>query len=154
LIARMATSTLSAMKLAFAVLLLAVVAYAGWSWLRAKRAQRYPETRDPLPGERHLPGYNYCGPGTNMATGAPPVNEIDAACQEHDEAYTRSGATAADARAADDRMLRRLNAHIPSSAREAEDRSAVLQMMGAKWTLEDARALSGTAYLDARRRDA
>ena len=143
-----AASTLSALKLAFALLLLAVVAYAGWRWWRAKRAQRYPLTRDPLPGERHLAGYNYCGPGTNMSTGAPPVNEIDAACREHDAAYARPGVTAADARVADERMLSRLNAYIPRSAREAEDRSAVVQMMSAKRSLEDARALTGAEYLD------
>lgn len=39
-------------------------------------------------GERHLPGYNFCGPGTDVARrrreGVEPVNELDAACLMHD----------------------------------------------------------------------
>ena len=49
------------------------------------------------PGEKHLPGYNYCGPGTRLdirlddddqpRSGEAPVNEIDEACYNHDLAY-------------------------------------------------------------------
>ena len=39
-------------------------------------------------GERHLPGYNFCGPGTDVARrlreGVEPVNELDRACLMHD----------------------------------------------------------------------
>lgn len=39
-------------------------------------------------GERHLPGYNFCGPGTDVARrrreGVEPMNELDAACLMHD----------------------------------------------------------------------
>ena len=38
---------------------------------------------DPL----HLPGYNYCGPGTDLTKNLPPINDLDAACKRHDEAY-------------------------------------------------------------------
>lgn len=38
---------------------------------------------DPL----HLPGYNYCGPGTDLTQDVPPINDLDAACKRHDEAY-------------------------------------------------------------------
>lgn len=38
--------------------------------------------------EKHFPGYNFAGPGTNVTrrleNGVKPVNEIDAACLEHD----------------------------------------------------------------------
>lgn len=38
--------------------------------------------------ELHAPGYNYCGPGTNYykrkSMGVQPMNELDAACMEHD----------------------------------------------------------------------
>lgn len=38
--------------------------------------------------ERHLPGYNFCGPGTDVARrlreGVEPMNELDAACLVHD----------------------------------------------------------------------
>lgn len=32
------------------------------------------------------PGYKYCGPGNDMNLGDP-INELDAACQEHDKSY-------------------------------------------------------------------
>jgi len=39
-------------------------------------------------GERHLPGYNFCGPGTDvhrrLLEGVEPVNELDRACLMHD----------------------------------------------------------------------
>lgn len=39
-------------------------------------------------GERHLPGLNFCGPGTDvqrrLLEGVEPMNELDAACLMHD----------------------------------------------------------------------
>jgi len=48
--------------------------------------------------EKHLPGYNYCGPGTNVTRrlkdGVQPMNSLDAACQLHDiEIETRGPRT-------------------------------------------------------------
>lgn len=47
---------------------------------------------DKLPVELHLPGYQFCGPGTRLgqrlARGDPGVNPLDAACKEHDIAYS------------------------------------------------------------------
>lgn len=47
-----------------------------------------------LPVELHLPGYQYCGPGTNLtkrlARGDPGINPLDAACKEHDIAYSKN----------------------------------------------------------------
>lgn len=49
---------------------------------------------DKLPVELHLPGYNYCGPGTKLskrlARNDPGINELDEACKEHDIAYSES----------------------------------------------------------------
>lgn len=46
-----------------------------------------------LPIELHLPGYQYCGPGTKLkerlARGDPGINPLDQACKEHDIAYSR-----------------------------------------------------------------
>lgn len=46
---------------------------------------------DKLPFEVHLPGYQYCGPGTNLmkrlARDDPGINGLDRACKEHDIAY-------------------------------------------------------------------
>jgi hypothetical protein len=47
-----------------------------------------------LPIELHIPGYQFCGPGTHveerLARGDQGVNPLDAACREHDIAYSRS----------------------------------------------------------------
>lgn len=44
-----------------------------------------------LPFEIHIPGYQYCGPGTKLETrlqrGDTGINPLDKACQEHDIAY-------------------------------------------------------------------
>jgi hypothetical protein len=44
-----------------------------------------------LPIELHIPGYNFCGPGTKLskrlARGDRGVNKLDEACREHDIAY-------------------------------------------------------------------
>ncbi|RWS18302.1 hypothetical protein B4U80_04933 [Leptotrombidium deliense] len=40
----------------------------------------------------HLPGYNYCGPGTNLdynlKNNIKPVNRVDEACKQHDIRYS------------------------------------------------------------------
>lgn len=45
-----------------------------------------------LPFEIHLPGYQFCGPGTQLerrlAQGQIGVNPLDSACREHDIAYS------------------------------------------------------------------
>ena len=44
-----------------------------------------------LPVELHIPGYQYCGPGTKVlkrvARGDPGINPLDSACKKHDLAY-------------------------------------------------------------------
>jgi hypothetical protein len=46
---------------------------------------------DNLPFELHIPGYNYCGPGTKLdkrlIRGDKGINPLDEACKEHDIAY-------------------------------------------------------------------
>lgn len=47
-----------------------------------------------LPFELHIPGYQFCGPGTRLkqrlARGDVGINALDAACREHDIAYSHS----------------------------------------------------------------
>lgn len=47
-----------------------------------------------LPFELHLPGYNFCGPGTKLqkrlSRGDRGVNPLDEACKQHDIAYSAS----------------------------------------------------------------
>lgn len=46
-----------------------------------------------LPFELHIPGYNYCGPGTRLSkrlmSGSKPINKLDEACMEHDIKYSK-----------------------------------------------------------------
>lgn len=59
---------------------------------------------DALPIELHIPGYQYCGPGTKLSErlsrGDSGINKLDQACKEHDIAYSKysdsSNRTAAD----------------------------------------------------------
>lgn len=48
---------------------------------------------DALPVELHLPGYNFCGPGTKLqdrlSRGERGINQLDEACREHDIAYAK-----------------------------------------------------------------
>ena len=41
-----------------------------------------------LPFELHIPGYQYCGPGTHiqkrLSRGDSGINPLDSACKEHD----------------------------------------------------------------------
>lgn len=47
-----------------------------------------------LPVELHIPGYNFCGPGTKLRKrldrGDKGINPLDEACKEHDIAYAQS----------------------------------------------------------------
>lgn len=47
-----------------------------------------------LPIELHIPGYQYCGPGTKLAKrlkrGDPGINKLDRACKDHDIAYSQN----------------------------------------------------------------
>ena len=38
----------------------------------------------------HLPGYNWCGPGTVIEEADVPVNQLDNYCREHDINYSKS----------------------------------------------------------------
>ena len=35
-----------------------------------------------------LPGYEYCGPGTDLTQAGEPINELDECCRRHDLAYS------------------------------------------------------------------
>ena len=66
-----------------------------------------------LPVELHIPGYNYCGPGTKLdqrlSRGDKPVNRVDEVCMFHDMDYQTAGTDSAKIKAADQKMLRRLD---------------------------------------------
>ena len=58
--------------------------------------------------EYHLPGYNFCGPGTNLemrlSRGDKPINGLDACCMVHDIVYSET--SSASKRVDADRKLR------------------------------------------------
>jgi len=65
--------------------------------------------------EKHLPGCNYCGPGTNVRKrvreGVKPMNDIDKACFKHDldtesRGPQRAGTDPKKIRASDMRLAR------------------------------------------------
>ncbi|KAJ8911909.1 hypothetical protein NQ315_012323 [Exocentrus adspersus] len=49
---------------------------------------------DKFPGEIHIPGYQFCGPGTKLkerlSKGQQGVNPLDGFCYKHDIAYSQS----------------------------------------------------------------
>lgn len=64
-------------------------------WKRGKKGSGlFNKIIDKLPVELHIPGYNYCGPGTKLskrlAKGDVGVNALDEACKRHDVAYAAS----------------------------------------------------------------
>lgn len=48
---------------------------------------------DKIPFEMHIPGYQYCGPGTKLKKrlkrGDPGINKLDQACKQHDLVYSQ-----------------------------------------------------------------
>lgn len=95
-----------------------------------------------LPVELHLPGYQYCGPGTKLAKrlarGDPGINLLDIACKEHDIAYSRNRDNLAGRHSADkilaDKAFQRVLAK-DSSLGEKAAAYAVTNAMKLKTTL-------------------
>jgi len=65
-----------------------------------------------LPFEMHIPGYNYCGPGTKLdkrlKRGDKGINRVDEVCKKHDIAY-RDAQNMEDIKIADNNMLQALD---------------------------------------------
>lgn len=71
--------------------------------------------------EFHLPGYNFCGPGTKLeeriARGDKPINSLDACCMVHDMVYASTSSRTA--RSAADIKLRNCALGIIASPRSS-----------------------------------
>lgn len=95
-----------------------------------------------LPIELHIPGYQFCGPGTNLqkrlARGDSGVNLLDSACKEHDIAYSENRENIEKRNAADkilaDKAWQRVLAK-DSSLGEKSAAYAVANIMNAKTKL-------------------
>lgn len=95
---------------------------------------------DKLP-EIHIPGYQYCGPGTNLkkrlARGDPGVNPLDQACKLHDIAYSKEKKSETR-NEADKALIARAFSRIYSKDAKLGERAAALLttgLMGAKFGL-------------------
>lgn len=66
-----------------------------------------------LPFELHLPGYNYCGPGTKSYE-KKGINQLDEYCKEHDIAYQQSS-DLSDRHKADIRLMNMARNRITAS---------------------------------------
>jgi hypothetical protein len=87
--------------------------------------------------ERHLPGYNFCGPGTNVSrrlrSGVKPRNKLDAAALQHDIAVEPRGPYTAKGHGP---ALRRADRILMNEAQrlifvKGEDRWACMAVMSA-----------------------
>lgn len=88
--------------------------------------------------EIHIPGYQYCGPGTELekrlARGDPGVNKLDQACKEHDIVYS-SLKSSKERRKADKTLVAQALPRIYSQDAKLGERAAALlvsSLMGAK----------------------
>lgn len=86
-----------------------------------------------LPVELHIPGYQYCGPGTKLkkrlARNDPGVNELDRACQEHDIAYGIANSVS-DRNKADKNLAKSAWKRVKSSDANFGERMAALGVAG------------------------
>lgn len=88
--------------------------------------------------EIHIPGYQYCGPGTELekrlARGDPGINKLDQACKAHDIAYSTTK-NSKGRREADKALVAQALPRIYSSDAKLDERAAALLvsgLMGAK----------------------
>nr|CAH7730229.1 unnamed protein product [Callosobruchus chinensis] len=90
-----------------------------------------------LPFEMHIPGYNWCGPGTNtekrLARNDPGVNGLDEACKEHDITYTTE-TDLSKRHKADEILARRAMVRYQSKDASWKEKIASLAVAGAMKT--------------------
>lgn len=83
-----------------------------------------------LPVELHIPGYQYCGPGTKLrerlARGDPGINPLDTACKEHDIAYSKHREDIQARNAADRVLAEKAWQRVKSSDASLGERAAAL----------------------------
>lgn len=87
-----------------------------------------------LPFELHLPGYQYCGPGTRLKTrlarGDPGINKLDSFCKSHDIAYSKSN-NLTDRHKADLELANKAWDRVKSSDAGLGERAAALAITNA-----------------------
>ena len=90
---------------------------------------------DRLPFELHLPGYNFCGPGTKLRKRLNRrdvgMNPLDEACREHDTAYSVSKGDGSARREADRLLAERAWKRVGASDASWGEKAAALGVSGA-----------------------
>lgn len=85
-----------------------------------------------LPIELHLPGYRFCGPGTQLrerlARGDVGVNPLDEACKQHDIAYSQN--TNLEKRHEADRVLAKTAWNLAKKSPSLKERVAAASIAG------------------------
>lgn len=80
----------------------------------------------------HIPGYQYCGPGTNLEKrlerGDTGINKLDEACKEHDIAYSTKNN--ANKRTADKQLISKAWKRVKSRDAKIGERTAALAVTG------------------------
>lgn len=88
---------------------------------------------DALPFEAHIPGYQFCGPGTRLAKrlarGDEGVNSLDQACRTHDIAYHRHKDDE-ERKIADEVLSKRAWERVMSNDASLGERAAALGVAG------------------------
>ena len=91
-------------------------------------------TINALPFELHIPGYQFCGPGTRLtkrlARGDVGINPLDAACREHDIAYSRSN-DLTDRHAADKVLAKEARKRVTARDSALSERAAAAAVWAA-----------------------
>ena len=99
-------------------------------------------SKSKYPGEHHLPGHNYTGPGTRTdirldennipKPGEEPINRVDAAALNHDIAYESENIE--DRHIADVKLIHEVNRIPNPTIKEKLERALVKNIMKAKIT--------------------
>lgn len=86
-----------------------------------------------LPFEAHIPGYQYCGPGTNLEKrlkrNDPGINELDRACKAHDIAYSQTN-DVAERNQADKVLAKKAWERVKSKDAKLSEKAAALSVAG------------------------
>lgn len=86
--------------------------------------------------EMHIPGYNYCGPGTDVEgrvrRGDRGVNELDCACKQHDIEYLMYQGDSNELRKSDQRLMDAADRIIDGINKNSSVTDRVVSFLGAK----------------------
>lgn len=88
-----------------------------------------------LPVELHIPGYQFCGPGTKLtkrlARGDRGINPLDAACKEHDIIYSQNRENLLVRHEADKELAKRAVERILAKDSDFSEKAAAIGVAGA-----------------------